>query len=160
MEPVRIINYSPEYQGSIDQMMKGIEKEFPLPITSPQSTRINEVYHLEDQKFWLALHEQKVVGTIGLSLFSNGEAVLKRMMVDKAYRGKGFETASLLLTKALDWGKKEGYSKIYLGTMDQFLAAQKFYLKNGFKAITKDQLPKDYSPNPIDTLYYFKNLLP
>lgn len=159
MEPVRIIDYNLEYQQGIDEMMKGIEKEFPIPITSAQSTRIHEVYHLADQTFWVALHDQKVVGTIGLSLFSKDEAVLKRMMVDKNYRGNNFNTASLLLNKSLDWAKERGYTKIYLGTMDQFIAAQKFYVRHGFTSISEDQLPKDYSPNPIDTLYYYKDLL-
>lgn len=156
MTLINLVDYSLEYQQGIDEMMSGIEKEFPIPITSPQSTRINEVYHLEDQKFWLALHAQKVVGTIGLSLFSNGEAVLKRMMVDKDYRGSNYNTASLLLNKSLDWAKGKGYTKIYLGTVDQFLAAQKFYVKHGFKLITIEELPKEYMTNPIDTLYYAK----
>lgn len=163
MEPVRIIEYSPDYQVGIDEMMSGIEKEFSIPVTSPQSMRINEVYQLDDQKFWLALHDQKVVGTIGLSLFSSGKAVLKRMMVDKDYRGKvpiaiGNNTATLLLDTALHWAKMQGYTEIYLGTMDQFLAAQKFYSNKGFQKITQAELPHDYNPNPIDTLYYRKTL--
>jgi len=150
--------YKPEFQKGIDLMMQGIEKEFPIPITSSQSTRIHEVYHLPDQKFWVALHNDQLVGTIGLSLFKENFAVLKRMMVDKNYRGKQFNTASHLLNKSLDWAKDKGITKIYLGTMDQFHAAQNFYEKNGFQKIKKVELPASYAPNPIDTLYYTKEI--
>jgi len=88
-------------------MMSSIAKEFPISVTSPQSTRIKEVYHLPDQEFWVALHNNKIVGTIGLSLFSNNNAVLKRMMVDKDHRGKEYNTAVLLLNKSLDWAKRK-----------------------------------------------------
>ena len=38
--------------------------------------------------------------------------------------------------------------------MDQFTAAKKFYLKNGFVEIKKEELPRDYSSNPMDTIFY------
>lgn len=154
MSRIIIADYDPSYQEGIDQMMKGIELEFPIPITSPQSTRIHEVYLLPDQKFWVALLDSTVVGTIGLSLFSDGCAVVKRMMVDKNYRGKNFLTATLLLNISFEWARNKGFRHIYLGTMEQFTAAQRFYLKNGFWEITKDELPPDYVPNPIDSIYY------
>ena len=86
MEGIRITDYNSDHQEEIDQMMVGIEMEFSIPITSPKSPRIYEVYQNSDHKFWVALYENKVVGTIGLSLFSNNNAVLKRMMVTKEFR--------------------------------------------------------------------------
>ena len=154
MEKITIADYKPSHQTGIDQMMQGIEKEFTTPISSAQSTRINEVYLLPDHKFWVALHENRIVGTIGLSLFSNNNAVLKRMMVDKVYRGSHYNTATLLLQRSLAWAREHGFEHISLGTMEQFKAAQKFYLKHGFTEIKKEELPSDYNSNPIDTLFY------
>lgn len=154
MNAIKITEYDLIHQPDIDKMMEGIQAEFPVSITSPQSTRIYEVYKLSDQKFWVALHQNKVVGTIGLSLFNNHKAVLKRMMVDKNFRGKTFNTATLLLEESLNWAKQKGFKEIYLGTMEQFKAAQQFYLKKGFTEINKADLPSDYDPNPIDTLFY------
>lgn len=163
MIPVRIVEYNPGYQPGINQMMAGIEKEFPVPITGPQYTKIYEVYKFPDHKFWVALHGDKVVGTIGLTLFSNGVAILKRMMVAKDYRGKdsivnGFNTAALLLNESLNWAKEKGFKQVSLGTMDQFKAAQSFYVKNGFREIKKEGLPAEYTSNPIDTLFYSKDI--
>lgn len=154
VEIIKIIDYSPAYQEDIDRMMAGIAKEFPISISSPHSTRIPEVYHLLDQKYWVAFHNTQVAGTIGLKLFSNNNAILVRMMVDKKYRGKEYRTASLLLEQSISWALEKKVKTIYLGTMKQFVAAQKFYVKKGFSEIKKEDLPTDYSPNPIDTLFY------
>lgn len=158
METIKITDYVPSYQDAINQMMKGIEAEFAEPITSPQSTRIHEVYQLPGQKFWVACCQTRVAGTAGLSLHANNSAVLKRMMVDKAFRGENYQTAKLLLDQAVEWAKRQGVKAIYLGTMEQFKAAQKFYVKHGFTQISKHDLPADYVPNPIDSLYYVVHL--
>lgn len=154
MEKIRIINYDPIYQAGIDVMMQVIQLEFKEAISSPQSTRIYEVAHLADQSYWIALCDEQVVGTIGLVLYAANTAVVKRMMVHPDFRGKHYPTAALLLAKSLDWAKEKQVENVYLGTMAQFIAAQKFYLKNGFKEINKNELPSDYLSNPIDTLYY------
>jgi len=53
---------------------------------------------------------------------------------------------------------QQGCRTMLLGTMTQFVAAQKFYLKNGFESISKDELPEDFHPNPVDSLFYRKGL--
>ena len=135
-------------------MMQVIQLEFNEAISSPQSTRIYEVAHLTDQSYCLALCGEKVVGTIGLVLYAANKAVVKRMMVHPAFRGPDYPTAGLLLAKSFEWAREKKVEIVYLGTMAQFNAAQKFYLKKGFTEISKTELPSDYISNPIDTLYY------
>ena len=154
MGGIKIAEYKPEYQEEINQMMLGIQDEFPVSISSPQSTRIQEVYHLTNQKFWVAFYQDKIVGTVGVQLYQNRKAVLKRMMVDKSYRGKIYNTAGLLLDQSINWAQEKGVQEIYLGTMQQFIAAQKFYVNRGFSEIKLEDLPEDYTSNPIDTLFY------
>jgi N-acetylglutamate synthase-like GNAT family acetyltransferase len=153
---ITITDYDPKYQNGIDKMMEGITKEYSEPITSSHSTKIYEAYKLPNQKYWVALHEGQVVGTAGMVLFSPGNGVLKRMMVDKEFRGGNYSTAQLLLNKSMGWAKENSAHTIYLGTMDQFKAAQNFYQKNGFKEIALNQLPKDMPVNPMDSIHYFK----
>jgi N-acetylglutamate synthase-like GNAT family acetyltransferase len=158
VEEIKICDYHPRFQEGIERMMEIIQEEFEVSITSPQSTRIYEVYKRTDQKFWVALQDETVAGTIGLELYDNGNGVIKRMMVGKDFRGEIFRTAELLLNKAFEWGREQGVKTIYLGTMEQFRAAQKFYVKKGFTEITKEELPSDYHSNPIDSLYYKKEI--
>lgn len=154
MSEILITAYAPQHQEEIDRMMQGIEKEFAEPVSSPQSTRLNEVYQCSDNHFWVALHGEKVVGTAGLQTFAGGQAVLKRMMVDSNYRGKDYGTASLLLEECFSWARQHHFKEIFLGTMMQFKAAQRFYHKKGFSEIVQAELPADYVSNPIDTLFY------
>ncbi|CAN5911616.1 GNAT family N-acetyltransferase [soil metagenome] len=154
METIRIEIYQPLFQPRIDEMMVRIQQEFSEQITSRHSTVLPEVYHLPGQKYWVAFHGEKVIGTIGLVLYENGNAVVKRMMADPSYRGKDFPTAKSLLETAFNWAHEQSVKRIYLGTMHQFIAAQKFYLKNGFTEIEKKELPPDYTLNPMDTLFY------
>jgi GNAT superfamily N-acetyltransferase len=151
---IRIVEYKPEFQPRINEMMVRIQDEFSEIITSKHSTVISEVYQLPGQKYWVALSGEKVIGTIGLVLYGKENAVVKRMMVDPGYRGKDFPTAKTLLDTAFAWGKEQGAKHVYLGTMQQFVAAQKFYVKNGFAEIKMEELPSDYPSNPMDTLFY------
>jgi GNAT superfamily N-acetyltransferase len=82
------------------------------------------------------------------------------MFVKKGYRGKDYGISQLLLTKVFDWSIKQSASSIYLGTMNQFKAAHKFYEKNGFQKIIKSKLPLNFIQNPIDDIFYKKHLTP
>lgn len=154
MTGVVIKEYDPVYQEGINTMMRSIETEFPEPITGPQSTIIKQVYLLPDQKFWVALYNEEVVGTIGMVLKGTQFAEVKRMMVHPEYRGSDHRTALKLLETGFEWVKQQGIKTVYLGTMDQFKAAQRFYEKQGFVEVPPSQLPKEYKINPIDTLFY------
>ena len=154
MESIRIVEYQPEFQSRINEMMVRIQEEFAEKITSRHSTVITEVYNLPGQKYWVAFCGEKVIGTIGLVLYGDNNAVVKRMMVDPGYRGNRFPTAKIMLDIAFKWGREHEVKRIYLGTMHQFIAAQKFYLKNNFVGIKIEELPSDYTVNPMDTLFY------
>lgn len=154
MSSIHVVDYHPAYQPAIDKMMDGIAVEFEEAITGPHSTRLPEVYGLPDRRYWVALAGEAVVGTSGLELLAHGNAVLKRMMTNKEFRGAGGGLAVALLRTVVDWGRSQGVKRIYLGTMAQFKAAQRFYLKHGFQEVAIETLPCDLSVNPIDTLHY------
>ncbi len=135
-------------------MMEGIAAEYDEAITGPQSTRLYEAYKLSDRRYWVAHDGERVIGTVGLELLRDHNAVLKRMMTDKRYRGRGTGLAEKLWNIALDWGRAQGVSTIYLGTMSQFLAAQKFYAKHGCQQVSTQDLPPDMPVNPLDALHY------
>ncbi len=59
------------------------------------------------------------------------QAVIEDMIVDSAYRGKGYGEEILL--QLLEWAKKEGMDTIELTTNPQRLAANSLYQKVGFK---------------------------
>ncbi len=111
-------------------MIQSIAAEFEQPISSS-----NMPSPVVLDRYWVAIHDKEIVGTIGVLKLAPNSAVLKRMFVQKEYRGKDYGISASLLNQVLVWSSDEGIDTIYLGTMSQFKAAHKFYEKHGFKAI-------------------------
>jgi N-acetylglutamate synthase-like GNAT family acetyltransferase len=148
-----IVPFEKKHQPAIEELMDEIQKEFDLPFRNPNSVSVSE-YVESGNFFWVALHQDQIVGTIGLSGFDGNTGIVRNMFVAKEHRGGQANVAKRLLDCLLDKAKSLDYIKIYLGTMDQFRAAQHFYSKNGFIQISKEELPETMSFNPVDTLFY------
>jgi GNAT superfamily N-acetyltransferase len=86
-----------------------------------------------NENFWIAINsDNKVVGTIGISNYDDGEiAKLQCLYVSKDYRKKGIATK--LLNKCIQYSLKQGYKKIILHTYYEFENAIRLYQKNGWK---------------------------
>ncbi|WP_088034252.1 GNAT family N-acetyltransferase [Evansella clarkii] len=150
--------YSCKYQSQVLDLILQIQQaEFNVSITKsdqPDLSAIEEYYQTGNGNFWVALYEEKVVGTISLLDIGKKEAALRKMFVTKEYRGAKYKTASMLLNTALNWGKECGIKTIYLGTTPQFLAAHRFYEKNGFISIVPDDLPEKFPVLQVDKKFY------
>jgi N-acetylglutamate synthase-like GNAT family acetyltransferase len=93
-------------------------------------------------------------GTVGLCILKNKQIELKRLFLHHESRGKGI--AQDLLDTVIASAKSMDVSAIYLGTMNQFKAAQAFYGKQGFSKIPESLLPGDFIANPVDSCFYRK----
>jgi N-acetylglutamate synthase-like GNAT family acetyltransferase len=162
MENVRIKVYSEEYQESVIELILGIQRgEFGVPITLEQQPDLNDIgnfYQRGNGNFWIALHGDLVVGTIALIDIGHAQLALRKMFVLESFRGKEYRTSQLLLDAALKWMKDKNCREVILGTLDIFKAAQKFYLKNGFEEITKDQLPANFPRMTLDNRFFKKRI--
>ncbi|WP_339199233.1 GNAT family N-acetyltransferase [Solibacillus sp. FSL R5-0449] len=150
--------YSNEYQAQVVDLILHIQQqEYNIPITKndqPDLFKVKEFYQTGNGNFWVAIYNDKVVGTISLLDIGNNQVALRKMFVDKNYRGATFKTASLLLNTAIEWAKEHTVEVIYLGTTPQFLAAHRFYEKNGFTRIDPTELPKSFPVLQVDKLFY------
>ncbi|MFC1616370.1 GNAT family N-acetyltransferase, partial [Patescibacteria group bacterium] len=86
----------------------------------------------------------------------NRQLALRKMFVYKNHRGTS--VAKKLLDKAFEWAKKKRCTEVYLGTTEKFLAAHRFYEKNGFINIPSDQLPDNFPIMKVDTKFYMKKV--
>lgn len=75
----------------------------------------------------------------------------------KSFRGQGVALA--LLDKVRRWSRENGFRNIYLGTMKQFKAAQRFYEKNHFVRISKTELSEFFIHNPLDDVFFRSDLV-
>jgi len=99
-------------------------------------------YYLQNSgNFWVAVDGEKVVGTIAMKNIGNGFGMMRKMFVRKEYRGKQAGVSQNLLNHLLQWAQHKNIREIYLGTIPEFKAAHRFYEKNGFFKIQKEDLP-------------------
>jgi N-acetylglutamate synthase-like GNAT family acetyltransferase len=142
-------------QDEIDFMIKEISSEFGTAISGNNESPKSNLY----DKHWVAFNDNEVVGTSAILRMGKGCSILKNMFVKKDYRGKEFNIANSLLQEVFNWCESENIGSIYLGTMTQFKAAHKFYEKNGFRKIYKNELPASFIHNPIDDIFYENSLM-
>lgn len=131
--------------GVINLILPIQQSEFNLPITldsQPDLLAIEPFYQQDKGNFWIALDESEVIGTIALIDMGNNRGVIRNMFVKQEYRGSLKGVSKQLLDVLMDWGQKNEFSKMYLSTTTNLIAAHKFYKKNSFTEINKDELPK------------------
>ncbi len=155
---IEILPYSPGHQAGVVSVIVPIQQqEFSIPVTlgeQPDLLDIPGFYQRGGGNFWVALHGGEVVGTIALLDIGNGQGALRKMFVKEAFRGSAHGVASRLLGALLRWCADRGLRNVFLGTTSRFLAAHRFYEKNGFREIDPGQLPGEFPVMAVDTRFY------
>ena len=156
--PLTIRPYEKRDQDHVNEMILWSQNvEFGVPVTiadQPDLLDVAGVYQQGAGNFWVALDGEVVVGSIGLLAYAPGEAALRKMFVQAAYRGADHGTAAALLATLLGWARQHEIRTICLGTVDVLRAAHRFYAKNGFVEIAKESLPPAFPRMPVDTKFY------
>jgi putative acetyltransferase len=155
---ITITSYRPEYRDDIVEMILNIQQnEFQVPITindQPDLLTIPTVYQVNKGNFWVALSGNEVIGTIGLIDFGNDLGCIRKMFVKAQFRGKEHGTAQKLLDRLFEHGRNVGIKSVYLGTIAKLQAAIRFYERNGFMAIEKQNLPTNFPLMSVDTHFF------
>ncbi|NGX35730.1 MAG: hypothetical protein K1000chlam1_00563 [Candidatus Anoxychlamydiales bacterium] len=156
MKNIIIQIYKEKYQKQVISLISEIQQEeFDINISPDQQPDLKEIsnfYQKDNGNFWIALDKNRVIGTIALLDIGNNETALRKMFVHKDYRG--MDVAKKLLETLLQWARKRFIKTIYLGTTPAFLAAHRFYEKNGFIEIQKEELPKNFPIMEVDKKFY------
>lgn len=98
----------------------------------PDLGRFSEIYNKQGHKYWVAEDENgKIVGGVGIGKLNGMDDVceLQKMYCLTEARGTGI--SHKLIQIALDYAK-DYYKRCYLETLDNMIAAQKFYEKYDF----------------------------
>ena len=148
---------SQHQQGVLEVILPIQQLEFRIPITvegQPDLLDIPGFYRRGDGNFWVALASSEVVGTIALIDIGGGQGALRKMFVKKSHRGPEAGVAAKLLDTLLGWARSRQMREIYLGTTAKFLAAHRFYEKNGFAELAPAELPAAFPRMAVDTKFY------
>ncbi|HYM34558.1 MAG TPA: GNAT family N-acetyltransferase, partial [Steroidobacteraceae bacterium] len=161
-EMIEIKLFNAEHADGVVSVILPIQqKEFSIPITldaQPDLQDIPNFYQQGDGNFWVALANRNVVGTVALLDIGDHRVALRKMFVAAAYRGNEHGVAKKLLDTLLSWCEVCGVREIYLGTTAKFLAAHRFYEKNGFREVRRDELPTSFPIMKVDTKFYCRAL--
>jgi putative acetyltransferase len=84
---------------------------------------------------WVADADAAIVGCVALRPLSNSVGEVKRMYVDRHWRGCGVGRA--LLGTLIDAARALGYEQLRLGTLAEMHEAQALYRSLGFTAIDR-----------------------
>lgn len=159
---IQIATYQSQYQAAIVKLILNIQQqEFGLPITLKDQRDLLDIssfYQQGNGNFWIALDREKVIGTIAAIDIGYNQLALRKMFVDVKYRGKEIGVGQQLLNWLLNWAETKNIRDIYLGTVDVFQAAHRFYEKNGFMRIDRLVLPPNFPFMSGDTMFYWLNL--
>ena|SRR5688572_6934474 len=138
---VRLIPYEDKYQSAFKLLnMEWLEK-YAL-------TESHDLEILDDPQgtviagggcIFLAMDEDRVVGTAGMLKVNEKEYELIKMAVDPQYRGQGI--SKMLLQKCLDEAAKRKAGRIFLYSNSQLKAALNLYEKNGFRHVEATDAP-------------------
>ncbi len=154
---------SQDKEQILDLILTIQRKEFGILITAEQQPDLSDIpffYQHGTGNFWSAIckntttGKSKVVGTISLLDIGNDQAALRKMFVAKEYRGSTYGTAEKLLSALLNWYREKELKDVFLGTTSRFIAAHKFYEKNGFLEVPKEQLPDQFPIMNVDSKFY------
>lgn len=158
MSRINIEIYTDSNKNEVANLILNIQTaEFSIPITLELQPDLNDIpgfYQANSGNFWVAKTDNKIIGTIALLDIGDRKGALRKMFVAKNYRGKEFGAGQKLLNTLLEWSKHKGFKEIFLGTTEKFIRAQRFYEKNGFKEIAKQELPKSFPVMEVDIKFY------
>jgi putative acetyltransferase len=138
---INIQQYEDKYQADFKRLnLEWLEK---YGLLEPHDLEI-----LDDPKgmlidrggcIFLAMENDKVIGTAGLWKENDKEFELVKMFVDPDYRGKGI--SKLLLDKCIGEAKSKMASKIFLFSNSQLGTAIQLYEKYGFRHVPVTNAP-------------------
>ena len=159
---IEIVPFAPQHAEGVGALIVGIQRdEFQIPITledQPDLQDIPAFYQQGAGNFWVAVSEGKVVGTVALRDIGGHKGALRKMFVHASYRGPKHGVSADLLSTLLEWARARGLKDVYLGTTEKFLAAHRFYERNGFRQIGANELPPSFPKMALDTRFYCRAL--
>lgn len=151
-----------QYSSQIRELILPIQQiEFNVPVTledQPDLMDIETHYHNTGGGFWGAFHNGKLAGTIALIATGHNAGAIRKMFVKKEFRGKEYGIAQRLFETLLHYSIEQKITDLYLGTVEILKAAHRFYERNGFKRIDKQDIPAYFPLMPVDTVYYHLHL--
>src|SRR5262249_42687690 len=86
--------------------------------------------------FWVVESQDSIVGCFGIECRSETNTELRRMYLDRSYRGSG--VSNRMLDVAEERARALGFAKMLASTAEIQRAADQFYRRNGYRQVRVD----------------------
>jgi len=157
---MEIITYQNNYKQQIIDLIlyiQNCEAKIDLSVEEqPDLLNIPYYYQKNGGQFWIAVENEKVIGTIALMNYGNGNSVLKKFFVEKNYRSK--KVGCALYMRLKQYAQANMINTIILDTPSVAKESHKFYERSGFRKIDKNLLPFLYDYPDRDSYLYLLKL--
>lgn len=115
-----------------------IEQNAPKTGTAFEDTSLDDLYKAYQNRrsvYYVMVENSKIIGGAGIyPIKENAETCeLQKMYFLPQARGRGF--GNIMIKKCLSFAMNNNYTACYIETLPSMQAAQKLYLKMGFKYI-------------------------
>jgi N-acetylglutamate synthase-like GNAT family acetyltransferase len=159
---VEIVSHSASLASRVVELILAIQRdEFGFNIGAedqPDLLDVANFYQTGAGNFWVALLDGDVVGTIALRDIGKNQGALRKMFVKATHRGKEHGIAARLLERLVLSATGAQVRDVYLGTTEKFVAAHRFYERNGFIQVAAEALPEAFPRMSLDTRFYHRAL--
>ena len=154
----RIAPFESALADQVRELILSIQNnEFGMGLTLDDQADLKDIesyYQRNGGNFWVTLDGNKVVGTIGVFDIRYQQCVIRKMFVQKEYRGGQRGIGRALLLEALEWCRARKMEEVYLGTSDKLKRAIEFYRRNGFLEIQKADLPAAFPGLKVENRFF------
>lgn len=155
---MEIVRYEEEYKEQIiDHILNIQNNEYFLDLTIEEESDLLDIeneYFISGGYFWVAIENNKVIGTIALQKKTTDGAVLKKFFVNREYRNR--KIGLMLYQLLIDYCKTINIHTLVLDTPSVTHTAHNFYRKAGFKEIPIEDLSFKFDYPDRDSIMFIK----
>ncbi len=137
-----ITEYNDEFQKAVINLVGKELRSWKVLAPSDDPITDEDLYNIPTlyagrNRFWVALKDGEVIGTVGVREFKDDTAIIRRMFVLDEFHGAG--VGQSLLDTAIRFVRKNKYKEIILNSHPLLTRSHRFYQKNGFVLEGKDK---------------------
>jgi GNAT superfamily N-acetyltransferase len=157
-----IRRFEPADQGGVERLVLTIQQdEYGYQLTTENQPDLKDVagfFAGGHGAFWVAEGASgEIIGCIGLMDLGNGACAMRKFMVAAHARGRD-KGVSAALTRAFEAHARQHCPKLALSTVEKTIAAQAFYVREGYRVVDQSQMPEGFEAGPFDVVFMVKDL--
>jgi GNAT superfamily N-acetyltransferase len=103
-----------------------------------EMSRLRDIFsETRRNAFWVVETDDRIIGMFGIENRNDDSTELRRMYLDRRYRGRGI--AQRMLQHAETRARELGFAKLILSTAEVQKAAIAFYRKSGYRLVKSER---------------------